>query len=493
MIERIRLFHGVRNVVHHRCFFVASSSAQGAYRFLLAVLGGRAVGASRVYPTYWAVALVVLIAATYRLWLPGGDFPRVPWFPFGSGGGWFGVVEAASLVSIVISALVVVVSGNRSRSAWLVIAGALVATMSIDQHRMQPWAYQSLIAAALFASLPWAETRRWLTVLAASIYVYSAAGKFDFQFAHTVGQEFLGTVAGLWGGLPEDVSQERRAVAALVFPATELLIGVGWLVPWTRRLAGCASIGMHVGLIGILGPWGLGHSAGVLVWNGVLIGQAWFLAVAPVAGDRDRREGSDTGSEGTAGSAVGLGGAEVRGGGSGADRQDRLGAAQPDRAGWVRWFARGVVVMAIGMPIFERTGYWDHWVSWSLYSPHTSRVEVQVSGVIEDRLADGTREALGPDRDGDGWRTLSLADWSLAARGVPIYPQARYQLGLAVVMTREADLDREIRGVRKGVADRWTGRREETPMLGREELERALQGFRFRPVKFEGFPRPPRR
>ncbi len=453
------------------------------HRFTLAVFGGGAGSASRVYPTYWAAALVGLIAATYRLWFPGGDFPRVPWFPIGSGGGWFGLVETVSLASIVIAALVVVMTGNRFRSAWFVIAGALGATMVLDQHRMQPWAYQSLIAATLFASLRWAETRRWLTVLAASIYVYSAAGKFDFQFAHTVGQDFLSTVAAAWGGLPETFPREARVAAALGFPAAEMLIGIGWLVPWTRRFAGCVSMGMHAGLIGILGPWGLGHSAGVLVWNGVLIGQAWFLAVAPVRCDRGEWRGFEP--EGTTGSGVGSGGAETGGAGS--------GAGLADRSGWVRWVARGIAAMAIGMPLFERWGYWDHWLSWSLYSPHTSRVEVQVSGVSEGRLPGEARGALAADRDGDGWRTLSLADWSLAARGVPVYPQARYQLGLAVVMAQEAGLDREIRGVWKGLADRWTGHREETPLLGRGEFEGALRGFRFRPEQIEGFPRPPRR
>lgn len=277
---------------------------------------------------------------------------------------------------------------------------------------------------------------------------------------------------------------------ALGFPAAELLIGIGWLIPATRRVAGCVSMLMHLGLIGILGPWGLGHSAGVLVWNGALIGQAWFLAVARSPADRGRPGGtgsdpgvSDAGWDNPSGSEVS---------GSESD-ESQVGRWIPIRTRWGRRFARGVVILAIGMPLFERPGHWDHWLSWSLYSPHTSRVEIQVSGASEDRLPRAAREALAADRDGDGWRTLSLGDWSLSARGVPIYPQARYQLGLAVVLAREAGLEGEIRGIWKGAADRWTGRRVETPMLGRGELEGALRSFPFRPVTVEGFPRPPRR
>ena len=49
--------------------------------------------------------------------------------------------------------------------------------------------------------------------------------------------------------------------------------------------------------------------------------------------------------------------------------------------------------------------------------------------------------------------------WSLQTLGVPIYPQARYQLAVAEKLAREHKLGSAIRVIVRGVSDRWTGER----------------------------------
>ena len=95
---------------------------------------------------------------------------------------------------------------------------------------------------------------------------------------------------------------------------------------------------MHLSLIALLGPWGLDHSLGVLVWNALLIVQAWVLFVRPRVDSRD-------------------------------ETRQPSQATMPSQSR-----ARGIniasaltyVVVAIAMvaPLFERSGYWDHWLSW---------------------------------------------------------------------------------------------------------------------------------
>ena len=53
--------------------------------------------------------------------------------------------------------------------------------------------------------------------------------------------------------------------------------------------------------------------------------------------------------------------------------------------------------------------------------------------------------SLDEDVNDDGWRKLAIERWSLESRGVPIYPQARYQLALANEIAARMRLSDEIR------------------------------------------------
>ena len=315
----------------------------------------------------------------------------------------------------------------------------LILLFLLDQHRLQPWAYQTALYSMVFASMNASAARRWLLPLAASVYIYSALGKFDYQFVHTVGIDFLKAIARPIGGLPAHVSISRLAMIAYLFPATELLLGVLLLPKFSRRVAGVAAMIMHASLIGILGPWSLNHSAGVLVWNLLLMIQSWFLFVRP------------------------------------ANRSDREHPAIEFSRGAT--FASVVVMLAIILPLLERRGFWDHWPSWALYSPHNSRFDVEIHRSGIGLVPAAVSPFVEQDSNGDGWHALALDRWSLETRKVPIYPQARYQLGLAVKLAESGNINDQIRGRLRGVSDRKTGKRTEQFLLGQAELQQATNRF----------------
>lgn len=398
-------------------------------------------------PRVWAAFLLLLLALTYRLWIPTRTFPAVPlWQPLAEippSAHWL------ALTGLVVSLIAVLVFENSFRWTWWLVTASLLISFSLDQHRLQPWAYQAAVHSVVFATMDARQARRWLIPLGASVYLYSAAGKLDYQFAHTVGQDFLSVALGWMGGWPQQWDEAARVRIALLMPATEALLGLGVLIPSTRRAAGVLVIAMHAGLIGLLSPWGLDHSYGVLGWNGLLIAQAGLLFV---------RRGRDTKT-----SAVSW--------------NDRSGPARslPSRAG--TRLAQAAVMVALIAPLGERAGYWDHWLSWALYSPHNSRTDVEIHASAIEKLPPRMAAYVGPDRDGDRWRDWALDRWSLETLGVPIYPQARYQLALAVKVSRRHQIDRGVRAILKGVSDRRTGRRSEQRLLGRREMERALDQF----------------
>ena len=360
---------------------------------------------------------------------------------------WSVVIQWLSVVSLVVS--LVCCALGRDPRLWWIVAASLAVSFVLDQHRLQPWAYQSMIYATLFASLPWPVARRWMMPLAISVYVYSGLGKLDFQFAHSVGQEMIAVATRPFGGLPKNLSQEMRAALALILPAGECLTGLCLVPRRLRPVAGSLLIAMHGVLIALLGPWGLNHSWGVLIWNSLLIVQAWFLFVRPTEP---------------------LGASEPP--------KSRSAECRPaNRLAVGGWLARGLVAIVIVAPLLERSGYWDHWLSWALYAPHSSRVDVDIHQSALEPLDNALRNALLADDDQDGWRRLSLSRWSLESLGVPIYPQARYQLGLTRAIARRYQLGDAVRVKIRGPSDRWTGERSVEWALGQQELNRASRQF----------------
>ena len=293
-----------------------------------------------------------------------------------------------------------------------------------------------------------------IIAIAASIYIYSGVGKLDYLFAYSVGQAFLDALSSPLGGIPNSWTSDARAIVALLFPLAEILTGVGLLIPRFRRGAAALLMLMHVGLVLVLSPglfWlrGLNHSVGVLLWNALMCGQAFVLW----------RTGSMPLSQLESSTAI----------------------PSNQSAGWhkqsARIFVGGVVIAAVVAPLMERWGYWDHWPSWALYSPHTSRVDVQLHRSVINRLPASVQKHVREDTDGDRWHTLDLAGWSLGQRYAPVYPQARYQLLLAIHLADRLPLDDEIRATVRHAASRRDGRRQERPLLGRSELQSAQRAY----------------
>ncbi|MGB7328166.1 MAG: hypothetical protein WBD31_25040, partial [Rubripirellula sp.] len=295
------------------------------------------------FQRFWAGLAIGLICATWRLWFPSvadSSYPAIEFFESLAGcPEW--ILDATSFV--IVAALIAIAGfGNATpivRTGWIVVVVGLVVSFALDQHRMQPWAYQLAIYALMFASLDPTRLRRWIIPMAASVYIYSAMGKFDFQFAHTVGQDFLAAVARPIGVNLDAVNETTRARLAMVFPATELLAGLALLIRRVRRVAGVIIMVMHATLIAILGPWSLDHSLGVLTWNAALMFQAyWWMvrrpSLSPTTASHDDGDKKQPGTL------------------------------------WTQ-LTMLVVVLALVAPLTERWGVWDHWLSWSLYSPHT--------------------------------------------------------------------------------------------------------------------------
>ncbi len=412
-----------------------------------------------------ALGALALFGVTYRLWTPQHLFPRVPLIE--ACADWPESLDSSvtwSLSALCLLATVTLLLSRLSsklieRVSVAVFCIALAGLCILDQHRMQPWAVQIGLCLCLITLTRGTHRLSSLTWLIASIYVYSALSKFDAQFLYTVGQEFLRTLLAMIGLQASDWGERSRFWLAATFPVFELICGLGLLHPVTRKTAAVGAIGMHTILIVILGPWGLNHSWGVLLWNILFVALdliVFFIprlvleddhAVAAMYGERN--------------------GVEVA----------------PDRGameGKVSlWLAKGLLCLAIIAPAFERVGLLDHWLGWALYAPHSSRAQLRILQEQLPRLPAVVHPFVVQDEaDELPWCRVQLDHWSLSTLGVPIYPQQRFYVAVIRGLTERLD-EYQLDVMLQSTASRWSGRRSQQAITSRSELEQAARRYWF--------------
>lgn len=409
-----------------------------------------------------ALSSLALLAVTWRLWTPQSLFPQIPFFSWLCQAphwiDWLCVSAlSVALLCLTISTTLRLRSKTLRRRPksetflLIMVIGALATLIGLDQHRLQPWAYELGIVAVVWTGFQ-SDAKRltWMRWILVSIYCYSALGKFDFEFLHTVGQQMLGALLRILGSDTMQLTESVRVAIAATFPLYELLIGIGLAFPRTRRLAGVAALLLHGGLIVILGPAGLNHRTGVLVWNIQVAVQTYWLFIA-------KREATTAGE--TLPTTI---------------PSDTVMA----KDGLRHRLCVAVLSLVIILPATERFELWDHWPSWALYAPHSSRVKVDLMPQAIAKLPPQLRGLIEP-RGGENkpsnfeWVALPIDAWSLESLDSPIYPQARFQLGVAEALAGAIDAEYGIRATTLGVASRFSGERYETVLLGRREIKSA--------------------
>ena len=357
---------------------------------------------SRPLARWWAVAGLTLIAATWKLWTPQTEFPQVPLF------GWAGSLPRFVdwlAFGVLLGSLATVVWKVDSRRSWLAFVISMSALIVLDQHRLQPWAWQLLLMAICWSSAYAGQVFNLPhMLLTISIYFWSAVSKFDAGFYASHGQTLVETlfqsVSLNAAGWPASV----KWWLAFSLPLGELLVAVGLCWPRTRRAALIAATALHVGLILALGPLGLGHRPGVLLWNIAFIGHDWLLFGAQSSGA-----------------------AKVT-------RSVSEGVTSPTSFTPSLTLRVTFIGFACVWPITARWGLCDHWLAWSVYSTRIERVGVTLTDEGVRRLPESARRLA---TDGELW----LDRWSLSALDVPVYPQLRFQFGVVEGLRKRCGAD----------------------------------------------------
>ena len=408
----------------------------------------------------WAFFGALLFGVTWRLWTGHGDFPQVPLLAVGhliprslDSVGF--IVILLSLVATLICTLLPRNADSQGRVTWLPLAifcPLLIVVVIANQHRLQPWAYLAWLTAIVLVCCRGDRAVLLLRLLVISIYLHSAISKLDHQFLATLGPSFL-NICRDFIGIAAD-SGARDQALALFFPLTELLLGVGLWFQRTRRLAVLGAVIMHLVLICLLSPWGLRHEFAVLIWNAYFIWQAVVL----FGGWNSKRVALPHQS-------------------SSGDWQDPSTAKRT----LAKTFATAVIGLAVLLPLLEPIGWFDHWPAWGLYAPRNSRCSLYVNEDAVDQLPGSWNWELVDSFDEQlGWssgREVQLPRESLRRLHVPIYPQDRFQLGVALAIARHAGIGDVVHVVWESASARMTGERERETFHGVHEIEAAAKRF----------------
>ncbi len=395
---------------------------------------------------------LAMLLATWRLWTPQAIFPRVPLLQT------LAALPAALdwlLLGLAVAGLAVAIFSSSARvwpAALRTFAGACLGLILLDQHRLQPWAWQAVLVALALANCPPPRALALVRLLTLSIYLYSGWSKLDYEFLHTLGQQFIAVPLRIVGANPADWPDAWRLAAAGMLPLAEIALAGAFCFRrlWTAALAG--SIVLHGLLLVVLGPWGLNHSAAVLLWNAYFIVQNLLLF-----------SGGTTQS-----SAIGA-----------AESARAAGAPiEPGSGRLANRATQALLVAAMLLPILEPWGLWDAWPSWSLYAPNCERTTVLVQRSATGAL--GSLEAfVESGAEDEAWARLRIDRWSLAALGAPLYPQNRFQLGVAEALAASPGWARRVRAIELGRADRFSGERAHRDLVGLSEISSAADPFYF--------------
>ncbi|MBM3968392.1 MAG: hypothetical protein FJ302_00805 [Planctomycetes bacterium] len=350
-----------------------------------------------VLQRWWAIAGLSLLIVTWTLWSPQTEFPQIPLF------GWAGLLPPFVhwlAFGVLLGSLATATLKPDSQRSWLATAVSLGVLLALDQHRLQPWAWQLLLMATWWSCGHVRQVSNLLCIaLTISIYFWSALSKLDADFATWHGQTLIESLFRSVGINALNWPASLKSWLAISLPVGELLVAIGLCRQRNKRVALIAATALHVGLIFALGPLGLGHRPGVLLWNVAFIGHDWLL-FGRSAGGAFKHTGSAC--EGERFPRHSLGSVMQR---------------SPSLTLWVSLFFVCI------WPVTERWGFCDRWLGWSVYAARSERISVTLTDEGLRRLPEAARRCV---TDGE----LPLDRWSLSALDVPIYPQLRFQFGV---------------------------------------------------------------
>ena len=352
---------------------------------------------------------IVLILATWPLWWRNGAFPVISLID----GFALPLIADRAVVCILLVSCLHIACVPESRQSDRVRLVAIVAALILcvdSQQRLQAWHW--LFVLGLGASFFKPENSvHLLRSILASVYVCSALSRMAPIAYHGMSAAIVDQLLRMTG-IRMEMSDGRMAEALCqILNVGELIVGLLLIWPKSRRYGILSAMALHVTLLLALGPLGLRHHNGVLLWN------LCFLCLIPVV------------------------------------FSGPVADSHTSRTRRCRNYQAATIFIWV-FPLSGLVGFADNWPAWQLYSTRPESWVLRIHETDTHYLDEQIRRYVSKPAPLDDWVVVRLDRWSLAETDSPLYPEDRFQCNIIRQVLGPLPDDAEFR-VEISEPDQW--------------------------------------
>ena len=280
------------------------------------------------------------------------------------------------LYGVMVTALLVFNFNARKKLLASIFAIAALATIALDQTRLQPWFYLFSIMLFLSASLKsinaCSSVLNALRICILSTYLFAGLQKLNISFCQIV-------VPSMMGKVIPDMPTQLGCAIGIPLAITEAALALLLAFPRTQKIGAYLAIFFHAITLWLItqANW----NAVVWPWNISMMVLVYLLFI------RSKPAGF-------------------------------ISLFKPDSLQKVI-----AIALFLFLPVLNFFGLWDNYLSSALYSGNVPVLRIQVNEEDEARLPSSIRQAV--DITDRAKPTLVVERWALDELGVPSYPEVR--------------------------------------------------------------------
>ena len=268
-----------------------------------------------------------------------------------------------------------------------IIAAVLILEITaclLDYMRWQPWEYQYLLTLSFFIFAK--DKKQFLLLFSFLIgctYIFSGAHKFGGSFLHTFWDSTI--LSRILGMQPSIIKNPIVHYSGLLLSLIEILMGVGFIFFKNKKYFCIMAITMHMIVIVIYGPIGMNYNLIILPWNLAMI----FFSIVFFY----QKEGFKITFD---------------------------------------FFKNKLTFSAflfVGfLPLLSFFDYWDHYLSFNLYSGNTKVLVICVEEVQQYPALEKYKSAEKNNKYCSNNYVVNTNKWAMDELNVPVIPQERVYL-----------------------------------------------------------------
>jgi hypothetical protein len=313
---------------------------------------------------------------TFKLWLTNRLFPIVPpleWLHAPA------FVHWALYISSIFLLLAIFILPNK-KILYAALLVTEICSCVLDQNRWQPWEYQYLFTLFILLVNKKENVLEVYIFLISLIYIYSGLNKFNPNFLWLVWDNMM-----LQGFFKLSIAQAHQTMlyhSGYILALIECSCGIAFLFLPSRKIAGYFLIVMHLFILLVVGPFGLGYNKVIWPWNVLMILHVFFIITQK--------------------------------------KQITLSIKNLAQG----WNKLVIVCWAI-LPIFSIWGLWDHYLSSNLYSGTLPKAVICIADTSKTTNLKKYYNKADLLHKCNGKVLINLQTWSMMEMEAPVYPQMR--------------------------------------------------------------------